>query len=613
MKTCRQTTWILMTAGETQFPTMKFRIMSENHFGDEHLPPCQKWNGSSANSTPCGRLFQRLRREVRRLRQNLSLHRKMISKLRRDNQNLEAELKKKNALLRNRQSAGSCPICFEEFEDTFCREAVMVPCGHTICLECEKQVKFCPTCRREHTSVNNNKLIKNDREADTSEFLQIAARAHGTNSEVENLALGVACLTEMLNKTLRRLKITESDDLRSNEPFVNPQCGWTSSNYKTDAKSLVRHIFTKVADKYPFFPAYSASSESNRGYTPLGNAFFEIVTRTLVICWDRTTGCSKLDDKCWAIKNRMGGFPIFLDEEEFAHFVLDDRRNFDAMFVKDKTGVEVRTIPEVPLWIQFTFGPVMALILCLWNWFPKERQIFKKGFAISDSTIFRSVLISWATHFPLSAVSNRILTNQSLGEVVLTNILTTGTTAYGSSIISSMLSDWNNNPLWKYFLIGTALGGTVFTVFAHVHGEYNSWMVTVLIIYTTFCNHPNDVVLAKHKYNIINHSLVVVAVLVPIFFNEFCFQLLPLIAGFMNLSTMLSMYLFQGVDDKTIRFTHNGQVFFGKVKCESVYGMFRMLNVRPQASDPENNMTMDGTEITSIEVYEENIIEPASA
>ncbi|UMM26516.1 hypothetical protein L5515_010181 [Caenorhabditis briggsae] len=29
--------------------------------------------------------------------------------------------------------------------------------------------------------VNNNKLIKNDREADTSEFLQIAARAHGTN------------------------------------------------------------------------------------------------------------------------------------------------------------------------------------------------------------------------------------------------------------------------------------------------------------------------------------------------------------------------------------------------------------------------------------------------
>ncbi|ULU02330.1 hypothetical protein L3Y34_002119 [Caenorhabditis briggsae] len=419
----------------------------------------------------------------------------------------------------------------------------------------------------------------------------------------------------MLNKTLRRLKITESDDLRSNEPFVNPQCGfdleeatnigdvvvlpsdrtlkmsscisvltassWTSSNYKTDAKSLVRHIFTKVADKYPFFPAYSASSESNRGYTPLGNSFFEIVTRTLVICWDRTTGCSKLDDKCWAIKNRMGGFPIFLDEEEFSHFVLDDRRNFDAMvlldstgeagrrlrissrpempevmyrlsrssfhvgevcgredcqlfflrtvpfknyqepqifyfpkpnrkingkiqkvekvetenleemvqFVKDKTGVEVRTIPEVPLWIQFTFGPVMALILCLWNWFPKERQILKKGFAISDSRICRSVLISWATHFTLSAVSNRILTNQSLGEVVLTNILTTGTSAYGSSIISSMLSDWKNKPLWKYLLIGTALGGTVFTVFAHVHGEYNSWMVTVLIIYTTFCNH----------------------------------------------------------------------------------------------------------------------------
>ncbi|CAP24400.2 Protein CBG03509 [Caenorhabditis briggsae] len=164
--------------------------------------------------------------------------------------------------------------------------------------------------------VNNNKLIKNDREADTSEFLQIAARAHGTNSEVENLALGVACLTEMLNKTLRRLKITESDDLRSNEPFVNPQCGfdleeatnigdvvvlpsgrtlkmsscisvltassWTSSNYKTDAKSLVRHIFTKVADKDPFFPAYSASSESNRGYTPLGNAFFEVVTNFVI-------------------------------------------------------------------------------------------------------------------------------------------------------------------------------------------------------------------------------------------------------------------------------------------------------------------------------------------
>ncbi|UMM37941.1 hypothetical protein L5515_009547 [Caenorhabditis briggsae] len=57
---------------------------------------------------------------------------------------------------------------------------------------------------------------------------------------------------------------------------------WTSSNYKTDAKSLVRHIFTKVADKDPFFPAYSASSESNRGYTPLGNAFFEIVTNFVI-------------------------------------------------------------------------------------------------------------------------------------------------------------------------------------------------------------------------------------------------------------------------------------------------------------------------------------------
>ncbi|PIC13865.1 hypothetical protein B9Z55_027460 [Caenorhabditis nigoni] len=131
---------------------MKF-IEPENHFGDEHLPPCQKWNGSSANSTPCGRLFQRLRREVRRLTQNLSLLQTMISRLRGENRNLEAELKKKDALLRNRQSAGSCPICFEEFEDTFCREAVMVPCGHTICLKCEKQVKFCPTCCREHTFV----------------------------------------------------------------------------------------------------------------------------------------------------------------------------------------------------------------------------------------------------------------------------------------------------------------------------------------------------------------------------------------------------------------------------------------------------------------------------
>ncbi|PIC41783.1 hypothetical protein B9Z55_009076 [Caenorhabditis nigoni] len=31
------------------------------------------------------------------------------------------------------EPSGSCPVCFE---------AVMVPCGHTICLECGGQVEF---------------------------------------------------------------------------------------------------------------------------------------------------------------------------------------------------------------------------------------------------------------------------------------------------------------------------------------------------------------------------------------------------------------------------------------------------------------------------------------
>ncbi|CAO4370792.1 unnamed protein product [Caenorhabditis nigoni] len=296
-----------------------------------------------------------------------------------------------------------------------------------------------------------------------------------------------------------------------------------------------------------------------------------------------------------------------------------------VQFVKDKTGIEVRTVPEAQLWMQWTLGLVMAALLFFWNWFPKGRQVLTEGVAISDSRMCRSISISGAIHSTLSTIFNRILTNRSLGDnqyfvsafikyiAIVFVHRTTGTSAYGSSIISSMLSGWKNNPLWKCFLIATALGGKVFTVFAHVHGEYNSWMVAVLIIYTTFCNHPNDVVLAKHKYNIINHSLVAVAVLVPIFFNEFCFQLLPLVAGFMNLGTSLPMYLFQGVDDKTIRFTHNGQVFFGKVGRESVYGVFRMQDVRPQAADPVgNDMIMDGTEITSIEVYEEHVTEPLS-
>ncbi|PIC13862.1 hypothetical protein B9Z55_027458 [Caenorhabditis nigoni] len=140
----------------------------------------------------------------------------------------------------------------------------------------------------------------------------------------------------------------------------------------------------------------------------------------------------------------------------------------------------------------------------------------------------------------------------------------------------------------------------------------------VAISDSRMCNsisiNPNGVVLAKNKYNIINHSLVPVAVLVPIFFNEFCFQLLPLVAGFMNFSTSLPMYLFQGVDDKTTRFTHNGQVFFGPVKRGSVYGVFRMLHVRPLASDPVgNNLTIDGTEITLVEVYKDDTIEQPTA
>ncbi|PIC31322.1 hypothetical protein B9Z55_012063 [Caenorhabditis nigoni] len=56
---------------------------------------------------------------------------------------------------------------------------------------------------------------------------------------------------------------------------------YTSSEYKTHGKSIVRRIFSIIATKDPFFPAYSAS-ENTHCYCPLGSSFFTKISNFLI-------------------------------------------------------------------------------------------------------------------------------------------------------------------------------------------------------------------------------------------------------------------------------------------------------------------------------------------
>ncbi|KAF1750052.1 hypothetical protein GCK72_016597 [Caenorhabditis remanei] len=56
---------------------------------------------------------------------------------------------------------------------------------------------------------------------------------------------------------------------------------YTSSNYVTDAKSIVRRALTKVSESDPFFAAYT-SSETSSVYVPLGADFFRSISKFLM-------------------------------------------------------------------------------------------------------------------------------------------------------------------------------------------------------------------------------------------------------------------------------------------------------------------------------------------
>lgn len=51
-----------------------------------------------------------------------------------------------------------CPIMLDTYNDTDCRPLVLVPCGHSVCEKCFKNLKakICVVCRQPFTSTAMN-------------------------------------------------------------------------------------------------------------------------------------------------------------------------------------------------------------------------------------------------------------------------------------------------------------------------------------------------------------------------------------------------------------------------------------------------------------------------
>ncbi|CAO4365937.1 unnamed protein product [Caenorhabditis nigoni] len=157
------------------------------------------------------------------------------------------------------------------------------------------------------------KLTKNKRPFDSSEFLKIASEFHGNSPLLESLSIGMAVMTEAFNSGFRNS--SQSGNTSNLKPFIISNIGfnltqakkneslivlpsgcqffmsqaltnyqasnYTSSEYKTHGKSIVRRIFSIIATKDPFFPAYSAS-ENTHCYCPLGSSFFTKISNFLI-------------------------------------------------------------------------------------------------------------------------------------------------------------------------------------------------------------------------------------------------------------------------------------------------------------------------------------------
>ena len=52
-----------------------------------------------------------------------------------------------------------CPSCIEDFDDVNRRPLILVPCGHTICSQCAKQLQTCPLCRSRIDKLLTNYLF----------------------------------------------------------------------------------------------------------------------------------------------------------------------------------------------------------------------------------------------------------------------------------------------------------------------------------------------------------------------------------------------------------------------------------------------------------------------
>ncbi|ULU07391.1 hypothetical protein L3Y34_018851 [Caenorhabditis briggsae] len=169
-----------------------------------------------------------------------------------------------------------------------------------------------PLCKA-NIEVATKKLIKHKKPFDSSEFLEIASEFHGNSPLLESLSIGLAVMTEAFNSgcsnsnknagssslkpfIIRNIGFNLTSAKR-NESLISLPSGcqfymsqvlsnyeasnFTSSEYKTHGKSIIRRVFSVVSKKDPFFPAYSAS-ENSHAYCSLGSTFFTKVTNFLI-------------------------------------------------------------------------------------------------------------------------------------------------------------------------------------------------------------------------------------------------------------------------------------------------------------------------------------------
>ncbi|CAI2348677.1 unnamed protein product [Caenorhabditis sp. 36 PRJEB53466] len=133
---------------------------------------------------------------------------------------------------------------------------------------------------REICDENFRKLTRTDKETDYYPFLNLASKFHGRDEYLEQMAVGMAYHTEHNliipehGFCLGAAKIEEQTIILPSgaafklSEFLAPYDTnrWSSSSFDTDAKSLLRKVFTKVADMDRYFPAYTSSDSSTGLY-----------------------------------------------------------------------------------------------------------------------------------------------------------------------------------------------------------------------------------------------------------------------------------------------------------------------------------------------------------